>query len=452
VEITFLGAAGTVTGSRTLVDAGGRRLLVDCGLFQGLKPLRLRNREPLPVPPPSVDAVVLTHAHLDHTGYLPALVRDGFAGPVYCTEVTAELCAILLRDSAHLQEEEAAFANRHGYSKHRPALPLYTAADAERAIDRLRPVALGERVDAGGGLSFSTVGSGHLPGAASVTLETPDGAVAFSGDVGRPTDPLLPLPETPARADWLVLESTYGDRLHPESDPEAELAEVVTETAERGGVVLVPAFAVGRAQLLMYHLHRLRRDGRIPDVPVFVDSPMASRAIEVLLRHPGAHRLEEAEGRAVLASATVVQSVQESKEVTRMQGPRVVISASGMLTGGRVLHHLKAFGPDPRSTVLFTGFQAAGTRGAQLVAGARDVKVHGAYVPVRAAVRVLDGFSGHADYEELLAWLARLPAPPRHTFLNHGEPAAAEALALRIRDRLGWACTVPGHGDRAALA
>jgi metallo-beta-lactamase family protein len=451
VEITFLGAAGTVTGSRYLVETGGRRLLVDCGLFQGLKRLRLRNREPFPVPAASIDAILLTHAHLDHTGYLPVLVRDGFHGPVYCTAVTADLCGILLRDSAHLQEEEAAFANRRGYSRHRPALPLYTARDAERALDRLQPVPLGAEVDLGGGVSFRTHPAGHLPGAASLSLRTPEGVLVFSGDLGRPTDPLLPPAEAPPHADWLVLESTYGDRLHPASDPEEELAEVVTRTAARGGVVLIPSFAVGRAQLITYYLHRLKRAGRIPDVPVFIDSPMAGRAAEVLLRHPEAHRLTAAEGRTVLGSARTVETVQESKAVDQMTFPRVVISASGMLTGGRVLHHLAAFAPDPRNTLLFAGYQAAGTRGAQIVAGARDVKMHGAYVPIRAEVEVLDGLSGHADYEEILAWAGGIGAPPRRTFLTHGEPAAAEALGVRLRDRLGWAWTVPEHGQRAVL-
>jgi metallo-beta-lactamase family protein len=451
VEITFLGAAGTVTGSRTLVETAGRKLLVDCGLFQGLKRLRLMNRDPFPVRPTSLDAIVLTHAHLDHTGYLPVLVRDGFAGPVYCTEVTAELTAILLRDSAHLQEEEAEFANRHGYSRHSPALPLYDARDAERAITRLRAVPMDQDVDAGQGVSFRMVSAGHLPGATSVSVTSPDGVLVFSGDVGRASDPLLPAPVTPPHADWLVLESTYGDRAHADVDPEDELAAVVCRTAERGGAVLMPAFAVGRAQLLMYHLHRLKGAGRIPELPVFVDSPMAARAIEVLRRHPSANRLTAAESAAALDSARVVASVQESKAVDRMTYPRVVISASGMASGGRVLHHLKAMAPDDRNTILFAGFQAPGTRGAQMVAGARDVKIHGAYVPIRADVEVLDGLSGHADCEELLGWVAAFPQPPRRVFLNHGETAAAEALGVRLRDRFAVPFSVPEHGGRFVL-
>jgi metallo-beta-lactamase family protein len=452
VEITFLGAAGTVTGSKYLVRTQQGTLLVDCGLFQGLKQLRLRNREPFPVDPATIGAVVLTHAHLDHSGYLPVLVRDGFRGPVFCTPATADLAAVLLRDSAHLQEEEADFANRHGYSKHSPALPLYGALDAERAIELLRPVPMNAEIDAGGGASFRFVPAGHIPGAASVWLRADGATLAFSGDLGRSGDPTLPPPQTDGAADWLVVESTYGDRLHPAIDPEDELAEVVQRTASRGGVVLIPAFAVGRAHAVLYHLYRLRQAGRIPDIPVYLDSPMAAAAMHILARHPESLRLSTAEARAVSEFARIVSSVEESKRVDRMSMPRIVISASGMATGGRVLHHLKVIAPEPANTVLFSGYQAAGTRGAQMVAGAREIKIHGGYVPVRAEVRVMDSLSAHADWREILAWLSAFPSPPRHTFITHGEPAAADHLRLKIEERLGWACSVPEHRQRVVLA
>ncbi|HEX6370543.1 MAG TPA: MBL fold metallo-hydrolase [Longimicrobium sp.] len=452
MEITFLGAAGTVTGSKYLVRTERGMLMVDCGLFQGLKQLRLRNREPFPVDPAGIAAVVLTHAHLDHSGWLPVLVREGFRGPVFCSPATADLTAVLLRDSAHLQEEEADFANRHGYSKHHPALPLYGKLDAERAIELLRPVPMNVETDAGAGASFRFVPAGHIPGAASVWLRADGATLAFSGDLGRAGDPTLPPPEADGPADWLVVESTYGDRLHAAIDPQDELAEVVQRTASRGGVVLIPAFAVGRAHAVLYHLYRLRQAGRIPDIPVYLDSPMAAEAMHILARHPESLRLSTAEARAVSESARIVASVEESKRVDWMSMPRIVISASGMATGGRVLHHLKVFAPEPANTVLFSGYQAVGTRGAQMVAGAREIKIHGGYVPVRAEVRMMDSLSAHADWREILAWLSAFPAPPRHTFITHGEPAAADHLRLKIEEQLGWKCSVPEHRQHVVLA
>ncbi|HEX7240267.1 MAG TPA: MBL fold metallo-hydrolase [Longimicrobiaceae bacterium] len=451
MEITFLGGTGTVTGSKYLVTARGRTVLVDCGLFQGLKQLRLRNREPFPVPPASVDAVILTHAHLDHSGYLPLLVRDGFRGPVYCTPATRDLCGVLLPDSGHLQEEEARFAAKHGYSRHRPPLPLYTREDAERSLDSLRGVALGEDVELGGGLRFCFHPAGHMLGAATVTLTDGDTTLAFSGDLGRLHDPLLPPPAPLPGADHLVVESTYGDRLHAPDDPEDELAETIRRTAARGGVVLIPAFAVGRAQAILLHVHRLRAGGRIPDIPVYLDSPMAAQATRVFQAHARELRLSPAECEAVCRTAETTESVEESKRIDRMQVPRVVISASGMATGGRVLHHLKVFAPDPANTVLFAGYQAAGTRGADMVAGARSVKIHGQNVPVRAEVAMLDNVSAHADYAEILEWLGWMERPPRSVFVTHGEPVASDALRRRIQDRFGWDCRVPEHRERVDL-
>ncbi|HEX5724745.1 MAG TPA: MBL fold metallo-hydrolase [Longimicrobiaceae bacterium] len=452
MEITFLGAAGTVTGSKYLVRTRERTLLVDCGLFQGLKELRARNWEPFPANPREIDAVLLTHAHLDHVGYLPLLVRNGFRGPVWCTPATADLAGIILRDSGHLQEEEAAFANRHGTSRHQPALPLYTAEDAERALNNVRTADFGDEHQAGGGVSFRYFPAGHILGAASLLLQADGERILFSGDLGRAADDTLPPPEHPPGADWLLVESTYGGRLHAAVDPADELGEVIRSTAARGGVVLIPAFAVGRAQTLLYEILRLKQAGRIPgDLPVYLDSPMASRANHVFLEQCGASRLTQEECEAVCGVAEVVETVAESKRIDRMSVPRVIISASGMLTGGRVLHHLKVFGPDERSTVLFAGYQAVGTRGAQMLAGADSVKVHGQQVDIRCRVESLDGLSAHADSEELLAWMGAMPAPPKRTFIVHGEPAAAAALQHAIEERLHWVCTIPEHGQRFVL-
>lgn len=451
MKITFLGATGTVTGSKYLVDSGSRRVLVDCGLFQGLKQLRLRNRETFPVDPASIDAVVLTHAHLDHSGYLPLLVREGFRGPVYCTPATRDLCGILLPDSGHLQEEEAEFANRHRHSRHHPALPLYTQRDAMLCMESFRTVPFGEEIDLGGGLTARLLPAGHILGAAMVSLRDHDTMVLFSGDLGRPSDPLLPPPAVVREADYLLVESTYGDRRHPPVDPLDQLEAIIRRTSERGGVVLIPAFAVGRTQTLLYLLYRLKQQGRIPDLPIFVDSPMAASAIRIFREHPEEHGLSAAECEAVCEVARATESVEESKEIDRMRYPRVIVSASGMATGGRVLHHLKAFASDTRNTIVFVGHQAVGTRGAAMIGGTKAVKIHGHYVPVNAEVAVLDNLSAHADAGEILDWLHHFEVPPRETFIVHGEPAAADALRLRIEETLGWQVRVPEYRESATL-
>ena len=450
MALTFLGGAGTVTGSKYLLDAPGARVLVDCGLFQGFKQLRLRNWAPFPVAPESIEAVVLTHAHLDHSGYLPLLVRNGFSGPILCTEATRDLCAILLPDSGYLQEKDAEFANRHGFSKHRPALPLYTRADAEASLARFAPVAFGQARRIGRNLTVRFLPAGHILGAAIVELVHRATRLVFSGDLGRPGSPTM-LDPTPVRhADCLLVESTYGDRRHDARDPEDALAQVITRTAVRGGTVLVPAFAVGRTQTLLFHLHRLKAAGRIPDLPIFLDSPMAIDASELLCRHLEAHKLTEQECRSSCGVARYVRDVEESKALNANAVPKVIVSASGMATGGRVLHHLKRLAPDPRNTILFTGFQAGGTRGAALVAGAERVKIHGAYVPVRAEVDNLSMLSAHADADEILGWLRNFERPPAMTFVTHGEPAAADALRHRIEEELGWNCRAPEHGETVA--
>lgn len=458
-SITFLGAAGTVTGSRSLVEHDGARVLLDCGLFQGTKELRLRNWAPSPVDPKSLDAVVLTHAHIDHAGGLPRLVRDGFRGPVYCTAGTRDLLGLLLPDSARIQEEEAGFANRRGYSKHTPALPLYTEADALAALELVDTFGLERSHLVARGVRLTFRDAGHILGSASCTfeLESTGQELVFSGDVGRFGAPILRDPARVSRATTLVLESTYGDRLHQAEDPSTGLADAVMAAVARRGVLLVPAFAVGRTQELLYRLALLEREGRIPIVPVFVDSPMACDATPLYLAHTRHHDMEfrgllEA-GRSPLATAKTrfVTSVRESKELNEFDGPGIIISASGMATGGRILHHLKHRLPRPETTVLLVGYQAQGTRGRRLLEGAREVKIHGQLVEVRATVTQLSGFSAHADQRELLRWIEGFTEPPCQTLLVHGEPGALEALRARIAG-LGWEVAVPAHLDMVALA
>jgi len=452
VKLHFFGAAETVTGSRYLVEDGGACLLVDCGLFQGLKKLRLRNREPFPVPPREVDTVLLTHAHIDHTGYLPAFVRDGFRGEVLCTEATRELCQILLPDAASIQEEEARYANRKGYSKHSPALPLYTAEDAHRALERLRPVVFGEEVALPGGFQARWGRAGHILGAAWIRVQGPGGgSILFSGDIGPPEMPVVVAPAPPPAADALVLESTYGDRLHSANNAAEQLAGHVRRTVERGGVVVIPAFAVGRAQTLIHLLARAFHSGTIPQVPIFLDSPMAGDVTRMLVHHREEHRLTDGELAEMSRVCLITNSVDDSKAINIHRGPKVVVSASGMATGGRVLHHLRAYLPDPRNLVLFSGYQAAGTRGAALLHGADSVKIHGNYVPVKAEVTALDALSAHADYRQLLEWASAMPSPPRHTWLTHGEPEPADALRRRIGEELGWEVSVPEHMQAAEV-
>ncbi len=451
MDISFLGATGTVTGSKYLVSAGGRKILVDCGLFQGYKQLRLRNRAPLPVNPREIDAVILTHAHLDHSGYLPLLIRNGYAGKVYCTQATRDLCAILLPDSGHLQEEEAEYANRHKFSKHAPALPLYTREDAEHSLSLFAPVDFARDTDLGGGLALHLLPAGHILGSSFVRLRHAGQTLLFTGDLGRPNDLIMVAPTVVSRADYLVVESTYGDRRHDSADPQQRLAEIINRTAKRGGAVIVPAFAVGRAQTLMYLIHLLKESNAIPDIPVFLNSPMAVDATRLYHNHRGEHRLTPEQCDAMCAAAKVVNSVEESKALNTRQGPMIVISASGMATGGRVVHHLKAFAPEARNTILFVGFQAGGSRGAAMLNGADSIKIHGEYVPVRAEVASIDNFSAHADYAEILGWLKHFESPPRQTFVTHGEPKAADALRHRIEESLGWRTAVPDYLETVRL-
>jgi metallo-beta-lactamase family protein len=450
-KLTFLGAAGTVTGSKYLLDVDGRRILIDCGLFQGFKQLRLRNWAPLPLRPSEVDQLLLTHAHLDHSGYLPLLVRSGFRGRVLCTDATFALCRLLLPDSGYLQERDAEFANRHGFSKHKPALPLYTQADAESSLERFHPVAFRKTLALGGGLSARFLYAGHILGAAMIELTHAQTKIVFSGDLGRPNDIALFDPDIVESADYLIVESTYGDRTHEALDPEDALADAIQKTALQGGTILIPAFAVGRTQSLLFHLYRLKEARRIPDLPIYVDSPMAIDATEIFSAHAQDHRLNAAEVRKIFAVAHYVRTIEESKKLSSQSGAKIIVSASGMATGGRVLHHLEKYAPDPRNLILFAGFQAGGTRGAAMTSGAETIKMHGKQIAVRARVQNLQMLSAHADATEILAWLRHFRSPPKMTFITHGEPGAADALRRRIGEELGWTCTVPDYRDEAEL-
>ncbi len=443
MKLQFLGATNTVTGSKYLLGHQQTKVLVDCGLFQGYKQLRLRNWSPLPVKPSSVHAVILTHAHIDHSGYLPLLVRQGFRGRVFCTPATADLCRILLPDCGHLLEEEADYMNRHKLSRHSPALPLYTRDDAVRCLEHLEAVPCGRDWSPAEGLNASLRPSGHMPGSSFVRVDNGQCSILFSGDIGRPNDLVLGAPARVEGADYLVVESTYGDRLHKNVNLLDDLAAVINRTAARGGVVVIPAFAVGRAQSLMYCIHLLKSSGAIPDLPVYLNSPMAASATQVYLRHAAELRLTQAECAAMVRAARVVHTPEESRELNARRGPMVIIAASGMATGGRVVHHLRAFAPDKRNTILFAGYQAGGTRGATIAGGAATVRIFGEDVPVRAEVAMLDHLSAHADAAEIIQWLRGFTSAPRTTFITHGEPAAADAMRLRIERELHWSCHMP---------
>ena len=462
-SLTFLGAARTVTGSRYLIDSDGRRVLVDCGLFQGLKELRLRNWADPPVPPASIDAVVLTHAHLDHVGMLPRLVAQGFNGRIFCTPGTQDLCSLVLPDAGRLQEEEAERANRGGYSRHRPARPLFTEEQAVVTLSRLQPVGYQRPIPVIRDLEVEFVPTGHLLGAAYVRMrrtDRPGGTVIFGGDLGRYDRPVLQNPSPGSAADVLLVESTYGDRLHPVEGEDDALAAIINDTAQRGGKVIIPAFAIGRVEEVLYAIKRLEDAKAVRPLPVYLDSPMAIGALKFYQRHAAELDADIAEAVATrrgelsafcTARFTPVATAQESHAVVERPGPAIVVSSSGMATGGRVLHHLAKALPDPRNTVLLVGFQAAGTRGRQLIEGAQEVRIYGQLVPVLARVEKLNGMSAHADAGEIVRWLRTFPAPPATTYLVHGEPSAQDALKARIQQELAWNVLIPVQGDRVSV-
>lgn len=453
MKITFLGAALTVTGSKYLIEDDGNKILVDCGMFQGFKELRMRNWAPLPVDPKSIQAVILTHAHLDHTGYLPVLVRNGFRGPVYATQGTADLTRIILLDSGHLQEEDAKRANKYGYSKHKPALPLYTEKDAEEAIKRLKPIDYYQTTNLANELNFSFSRSGHIVGSAFVTLKSKTTSVVFSGDLGRPNDPIMKKPDRITHADYLLLESTYGSRTHPENDVEKDLADTINSTIAKKGIVLIASFAVGRAQTILYYISKLKKDGKIPrDIPVYLDSPMGRQATEVFCNIPDENKLPSDAQKGTCSVARYIQSKEESQNLSESHQPCIIIASSGMAEGGRILFHLKAFGPDEKNTIVFAGFQAGGTRGDRLLSGETEIKIFGEMIPIRAHVTLLENLSSHADANELLEWLKGFESPPKKIFLTHGEGEGAEALKRKIQTELGWNVEIPKYLESQELS
>ncbi|MEQ1720776.1 MAG: MBL fold metallo-hydrolase [Nitrosomonas sp.] len=452
LKLQFLGATGTVTGSKYLLQSDTKNILVDCGLFQGFKQLRLRNWKALPFNPKDIDVVLLTHAHIDHSGYLPLLVKNGFKGAIYCTAATRDLCEVLLLDSAKLQEEEAEYMNKHSFSKHKPALPLYTRDDAERSLELFQTVEYYKEKELENSLNFQMLPAGHILGAAMVYINNPETSILFTGDIGRPHDLVMKTPTVVKNADYLIVESTYGNRTHDPADPLDKLGDVINRTIQRGGKVIIPTFAVGRAQSLMYAIHLLKKDNLIPnDLPVYLNSPMAEEATAIFDNHPGEYRLTTEQTEAMCRTARIVADVEESKKLNLRKDPMIILAGSGMATGGRIVHHLKAYVSDARNTILFSGFQAGGTRGAAMLDGAREIKIHGEYIPVRAEIAILDNLSAHADANEIIAWLKHFQAPPKQTFITHGEPIAADTLRLKIVEQLGWDCYVPDYLETIQL-
>lgn len=451
MRIQFLGAVQTVTGSKYLIQANKLNILVDCGLFQGYKELRLRNWASLPIDPGKIDYVLLTHAHIDHSGYIPLLVKNGFCGKILCTAATRDLCSILLPDSGHLHEEDARYANRKGYSKHHPALPLYTRQDAEESLRFFQVVPFEERIPIADSLSATFYYGGHILGASFIRLEQGDTSILFSGDLGRPSDPLMFAPKEPPSSDYLVIESTYGNRIHDNTDPLIQMKAIINRTVKRGGSVIIPSFAVGRTQSLLYYLHELKIKKEIPDIPVFVDSPMATNATQIFARYAEQNRLTPEQNKAVCETAHYINSVDESMALDHQKFPAIIISASGMATGGRVIHHIRHFAPNPANTILFSGFQVGGTRGDRMLRGEREVKMFGQMIPVRAEVAQMETISAHVDSIEMLDWLAHLKKAPRKVFITHGEAEAAQALKTKIEQRFHWTCEIPAYLDSAKL-
>ncbi|MCD6205086.1 MAG: MBL fold metallo-hydrolase [Candidatus Marinimicrobia bacterium] len=460
-RLTFLGATGTVTGSKHLLETDGKKFLIDCGMFQGLKELRLRNWAEFPVDPASIDAIILTHAHIDHSGYLPKLVQMGFKGTIYATPSTTDLCRIMLPDSAHLQEEDAKYANKKQFTKHKPALPLYFLSDAENALDLFESLPYGKKIDLSPNVTLCYRDAGHILGSAFVDIRIKNGdeekRVLFSGDLGRPNQPILRDPHTVFGTDYLILESTYGDRLHGERDRKEDLARVINDSYERGGVLIIPSFAVGRTQEILYTIRELEEEKRIPVMPVFVDSPMAINATTVFQKNAQDHDLEskvaEIKGIDILKTTDLrfARTAEQSKAINSIASRAIIISASGMVTGGRILHHLFNRLANPKNTVLFIGYQAEGTRGRSILEGAETIKIHGQHIPVKAKIEQISGFSAHADYNEILAWLSNFNEAPKNIFIVHGEASQSAALSKRIQSRFNWNTMIPKYLESVTL-
>ena len=453
VRIKFMGATGTVTGSKTLLELDGKKFLIDCGMFQGLKRLRLMNWEAFPIPLEEIDAIILTHAHIDHSGYIPRLVKYGYRNKIIATPTTTDLCKIMLIDSAHLQEVDAEYANFKRFSKHKPALPLYTIEDAQASLELFEGLPYGERISLTANMTLTFRDAGHILGSAFADIRVSVGGeekrILFTGDLGRPSQPILRDPHTVYNVDYLVIESTYGDRLHEDNSVKDELAKVVNESVERGGVLVIPSFAVGRTQTILFYLRELEKEGRIPVLPVYVDSPMAIEATEIFKKHFEDYDLEskklKIEGEDIFSTTHLrfMKTREQSVSLNKVKEKAIIISASGMVTGGRILHHLERLLPSEKNTVLFIGYQAEGTRGRAILEGAESIKIHGKHVPVRAKIENITGFSAHADYNEILAWLSNFHRAPRKVFIIHGEKPQSEALASRIQAMFGWEVEIP---------
>lgn len=451
MKLSILGAAGTVTGSKYLLQSGDANVMIDCGLFQGYKELRLRNWEKIPVDVSTLDAIVLTHAHIDHSGALPLIVKQGYTGPIYATEATIDLCKILLRDSGRIHEEDAMRANKYHYSKHHPALPLYTEEDAIEALKQFKPIKLGVGYTVNDSITYHASRAGHLLGSAILSFKGENRTIVFSGDLGRANDDLLKQRATIQYADYLVLESTYGNREHPEEDPVEELGRIIRDTAKRGGTVVIPSFAVGRTQLLLYYLYQLKEKKKIPNIPIILDSPMAQDATGIFEKHRMEHKIDPSVCSQVCKVARYTQSVADSKALHESAFPQVIIAASGMIEGGRVLHHIKKYAPDHHNTIVFSGFQAPMTRGEKILGGSKEVKIHGQNISIRARIESLESLSSHADYHEILEWLTGFKKAPAKVFLTHGEPDAARSLKEKIQQEFGWEVVIPEYLDEYEL-
>jgi metallo-beta-lactamase family protein len=451
MKVKFIGGAGTVTGSKTLIESNGIRILIDCGLFQGIKPLRELNWEPLPVLASTIDFVLLTHGHLDHCGWLPRLVNQGFEGKIYCTGPTKEITKLILMDSAKIQEEEAERANKEKYSKHQKAEPLYTVEQAEKVFSLFRVINLNEAIPLDAEISASYVGAGHIIGACSIELKLEGKILFFSGDIGRDNDVLMYPPTKPKKADYVFLESTYGDRLHPDTEAKLELEIYINNTFRNGGTTIIPSFAVERAQGVMYLLWQLKEEGKIPDVPYIIDSPMGISAFNIFFDNTKWHKLTLEDCVAMSKMFVMITDYKDTIDAIYDKQPKVVIAASGMVTGGRVLSYLERYIGLPETTVVIVGYQAEGTRGRKLLEGAKDVKIHGKYYPVLAKILEIEGLSAHGDQKDLLNWLSELENKPKKVFLVHGENQAADELRIKIQEQYGFECSVPLMGQEFEL-
>ncbi len=450
--IKFLGAAGTVTGSKFLIETEAKKILIDCGLFQGLKHLRELNWLDFHIPASKVDYVLLTHGHLDHIGYLPRLVKQGFCGKVFCTEPTADLAEIILKDSAKIQEEDAEHANTHGYTKHSPALPLYTLKDVESTLSLIHPYPKDEFVELAQGVRFQFRGNAHIPGAAFIELDTNNQRILFSGDLGRPGDPMLRTPEKPDKADYVIVESTYGDRVHPNDSTEDTLLRIIHKSLQNHGPLLVPSFTVDRAQDFMYFIWKLKQENKIPDIPVYLDSPMGLDVSKLFLKYPEYLKIGPDVFKEVFKSTRMVTSIEETRHLSKNNHPKIIIAGSGMMNGGRILTYLENQLDNPNATIIIPGYQAAGTRGRTISEGGTEIKIHGNYYKVKAAVEHIHTMSSHAGQDEIIDWLSSIQNKPKQVFIVHGEPQSSNALRLKIKDTLGWNCTVPQLMDSFDLS